>query len=77
MAGFIYAASAEAEEGMKITDKMRLNWISENVGRGSWVSVLDEIYKSGYDFPRTSLRQAIDAAIRAQKRSLSGNNGGR
>ena len=58
---------------MKITDKMRLGWANKNgycFGRNSdgswWVDAVRD--EHGWSIKHKTLRQAIDAAIRAERR---------
>lgn len=57
---------------MKITDKMRLDWLSRNLW--SFYSgdcfQLNSIHgdQDGYSYARSSPRKAIDAAIKQEKR---------
>lgn len=64
---------------MKITDKMRLDWLAKNisswcVGKGpvSWHINRSMPYHDIFEKPETKrVRQAIDAAIKAEARRSS------
>ena len=54
-------------EGMKITDKMRLDWLSNGSGI-DWIDTKVQVYNENNSWQGNTLRQAIDTAIKAERR---------
>lgn len=53
---------------MKITDKIRLDWLSKRTTGSNVPEIFEARISHSRSEPAYTLRQAIDAAIRAEKR---------